>query len=120
MAFSAVYAAVRAMFGLLVLRGRGQYPKDVELLVLRHEVAVLRRQVSRTRLEPKDRLLLAALVRLLPRELWRDRIVTPATLLRWHRQLVDRHWTFLSKTTPAGGRPRGDEVIRALVGGHGP
>jgi putative transposase len=78
-------------------------------------VAVLRRQVSRPRLEAKDRLLLAALVRLLPRELWRDRIVTPATLLRWHRQLVARHWTFRSKTTSAGGRPCVAAVIRELV-----
>ena len=56
-----------------------------------------------------------ALVRLLPRELWRVRIVTPATLLRWHRQLVARHWTFRSKSTPAGGHPRVAAVIRELV-----
>ena len=115
MVFSAVYAALRAVFGLLVLRGRGESVKDVELLVLRHEVSVLRRQVSRPRLKAKDRLLFAALTRFLPRELWRDRIVTPATLLRWHRQLVARHWTFRSKATPSGGRPRVAAVIRGLV-----
>lgn len=66
-------------------------------------------------MEPADRLLLAALARFLPRELWRVRIVTPATLLRWHRQLVARHWTFRRETTAPAGRPRVAEVVRELV-----
>jgi putative transposase len=75
----------------------------------------MRRQVNRPRLEPKDRLVPAALSRLLPRELLRVRIVSPPTLLRWHRQLVARHWTYPPKVKPIGGRPRVAAVIRVLV-----
>src|ERR1035441_523830 len=81
---------------LLLLLGIGPTPddKDVEIAVLRHQLAVIRLQVSRPHFSPTDRALLATLSRLLSRERWGAFLVTPATLLRWHRELVARHWTF--------------------------
>jgi putative transposase len=109
-----VYLLARRIFGLIVLRGRGEASKDVELLVLRHEVAVLRRQISWPRLAPADRVLFAALARLLPRDLLAHRIVTPATLLGWRRALVARHSTYRQHTDP-GGRLATVAQVRALV-----
>ena len=87
-----VFLAVRHVFHLV---GLGPTPddKDVEIVVLRHQLAVLHRQVARPRYAPTDRLILATLARLLPRERWSGFLVTPATLLRWHRELVRRRWT---------------------------
>jgi putative transposase len=102
--FSMVYLLARRIFGLMVLRGRGEASKDIELLVLRHEVAVLRRQISRPRLALADRVLFAALARLLPRDLLAHRIVTPATLLRWHPALVTRHLAYVSTLIRVVGR----------------
>jgi hypothetical protein len=79
---------------MLIQLARDDGAKDVELLVLRHQVAVLRRQVRHPELRQDDRLVLAALSRLLPRERWSTFFVTPATLLRWHHHLLARYWTF--------------------------
>jgi len=91
--WSWIYALTRRTLELLVFRLRGGKAKDVELLVLRREVAFLRRQVTRPALRPTDRMLLAACSRLVPRDRWAAFIITPATLLRWHRELVANTWT---------------------------
>src|ERR687886_1806476 len=93
MTASLVCLLLRQVLQMLTQLARDGGAKDVELLVLRHQVAVLRRQVHRPELRPDDRVVLAALSRLLPRARWSAFFVTPATLLRWHRQLLDRHWT---------------------------
>ena len=112
MSASLVYLLLRQVLQMLTQLARDGGAKDVELLVLRHQVAVLRRQVHRPDLEPADRVVLAALSRLLPRPRWSAFFVTPATLLRWHRQLIARHWTY-PRARP--GRPPVAKQIRELV-----
>jgi putative transposase len=111
---SVVYLLVRCLLGCLMVLTRHQVSKDAELLVLRHENAVLRRQISRVRYQPGDRLWLAALSRLVPRRRWGQVFtVTPATLLAWHRRLVARKWDYTSRRRP--GRPSTAAAIRKLV-----
>ena len=111
MAVRLLYLIVIRVFGWLVLVGRGQAFKDVEIMVLRHEVAVLRRQLTRPKPDWADRAILAALVRLLPAALRAQRLVTPGTLLAWHRRLVARSWTYPNQP----GRPGTSQEIRNLV-----
>ncbi len=87
--------------------------KDLEILVLRHQLRVLRRKAGRPRLRPLDRVLLAAVSRVLPRDRWASFMVTPTTLLRWHRELVRRKWTYGRGVRP--GRPPLDPEVQALV-----
>src|SRR5216683_5365365 len=109
-----VYLLVRCLLGCLMVLTRHQVSKDAELLVLRHENAVLRRQVGRVRYEPGARLWLAALSRLVPRRRWGEVfMVTPATMLAWHRRLAARKWDYTSHRRP--GRPSTAAAIRKLV-----
>ena len=96
----------------LVLLARGDAAKDLEILVLRHQLAVLRRQVSRPKLEPADRALLAAVSRVLPRDRWSCFFVKPETLMRWHRRLVAGAWTYPHRQT---GRPPLDHDVQQLI-----
>jgi transposase InsO family protein len=109
---SLVYLLLRQVLQMLTQLARDRGAKDVELLVLRHQVAVLRRQVHRPALEPADRVVLAAFSRLLPRPRWSAFFVTPATLLRWHRELIARHWTYPHARR---GRPPVAKQVRELV-----
>jgi putative transposase len=106
-----LYLIMIRVFGWLALLGRGQAYKDAEIMVLWHEVAVLRRQVARPKPDWADRAILAALARQLPAVPRAHRLVTPGTLLAWHRRLITRKWTYPDRT----GRPRISQYIRDLV-----
>jgi putative transposase len=111
MSLRLLYLIFQKVLGLILLLGRTSPTKDVELLVLRHEVFVLRRANPRPRLNWADRAIFAALIRRLPKGLRSHRLVTPGTILRWHRQLVRRRWTYPNRL----GRPPINDVLSALV-----
>ena len=106
------YVVLCRSIQLLVLLARGDAAKDLELIVLRHQLAVLRRQTPRPRLEPADRALLAAVSRVLPRSAWSCFFVQPETLLGWHRRLIAGAWTYPHRQT---GRPPLDQETQQLI-----
>jgi putative transposase len=110
--WSLVYWVVRRLFELVVLLCRSPRSKELEILVLRHELSILRRQMRRPRVREPDRLLLTALSRSLPRHAWTVFSVTPRTLLRWHQRLVARRWTYPHRRP---GRPTIEGGVQALV-----
>ena len=107
-----VYLAVSRVLAWLALLSRSDAAKNAEILVLRHEVAVLRRGNTKPRLDWSDRAILAALIRLLPKALQAHRIITPATVLRWHKRLTARKWT---QPRPPGRPPISDELVALIV-----
>ncbi|MFD0031476.1 integrase core domain-containing protein [Streptomyces sp. NPDC055059] len=114
MPLSVVVTLVRNLITVPAAMLRSRIAKDAEVLALRHENAVLRRQIARVRYEPADRIWLAVLSTLMPRDRWRQVFtVTPATLLRWHRQLLARKWTFTQRRRP--GRPSIAATIKQLI-----
>ncbi|CAI7979518.1 transposase [Frankia sp. Hr75.2] len=111
MSIRLLYLIFVRVCGWLVLLGRSSASKDIELLVLRHEVAVLRRTQPKPRWDWADRAVLAALIRVLPKTLRAHRLVTPGTALRWHRRLITRKWTHPQRT----GRPPVSTEIATLI-----
>ncbi|MEV1155051.1 hypothetical protein AB0J27_06545 [Micromonospora chokoriensis] len=112
MSTSLMYLLLRQVLQMLSQLARDGGAKDVEILVLRHQVGVLRRQVHRPDFQPANRVVLAVLSRLLPCPRWSAFFVTPATLLRWHRELVARRWTY---PYARPGRLPVDNRVRGLV-----
>jgi putative transposase len=111
--FALLYLVLRRVIALACGASPTDRSKDVEILVLRHQLKVLRRQAGRSPLRRLDRVFLAAASRVLPRPSWASFMVTPKTLLRWHRELVRRKWTYLSRHRP--GRPPLDPDVRDLI-----
>ena len=112
MALRLIYHMFTKILGWIVLRTRSDTSKEIEILVLRHQLAVLRRRTPRPRMSWTDRALIAALTRLLPVHRRLGLLVTPATILRWHRQLIARRWTTKRART---GRPAIPAGVRALI-----
>ena len=115
MSLSFCYLVLRCVFQLVALRPHSDQFKELEIVVLRHELSVLRRQARRPQLTTTDRVFLAAASRLLPRSRWRSFFVTPTTLLLWHRRFIVRHWTYDGRI---GRPPIGAELLWTAFRSH--
>ena len=113
MVFAFVYLLLRRLLQLITGSSNELMDNEVEVVVLRHQLTVLKRQVGRPRLRRRDRLFMVAIARTLPRGRWSSFLVSPQTLLRWHRELVRRKWTY--RRTSVGGRPPIDSEVRELI-----
>jgi transposase InsO family protein len=113
-AIACIYGCLRFVVGLLMLGVKGDADREVELLLLRHELSVLRRSVKKPRLYPADRMIVAALAMRLPRRAWTGLLVRPETVLSWHRALVRRKWAAFGRRRGPG-RPRIDQECRQLI-----
>jgi len=109
---SFVYLVACRLFAFVLLLARSDRSKELEILLLRHELSILRRQARRPKLTEVDRLVLAALSRVVPRRSWQALLVTPETLLRWHRRILARRWTYPHRRS---GRPPFDPQVRQLI-----
>jgi len=108
MLLSIIYAILRLLLDILLVRG--ERDRELEILVLRHHLHVLQRTAKRPRWQPGDRLVLAALSRNLPRPAWRSLLLSPDTVLGWHRKLVKRKWAAFGRQGPLGRRPISSEL----------
>ena len=116
MAFSLLYIGLCRIFGLVLSGRQGESDKNVEIMVLRHQVRVLERQLhQRVRYRPADRAILAGLSRLFPRRRWRSFLVTPGTLLRWHREAAKHKWQRWRRQRGPGRPPLSDELVDLIV-----
>lgn len=113
MLFALVYLVLRHVVRLIAGSSNDQMNTEVELVVVRHQLIVLKRQVGRPQLRRRDRVFMAAISRVLPRTRWSSFLVSPQTLLRWHRELVRRKWTFRRRS--AGGRPPIPDEVQELI-----
>jgi hypothetical protein len=115
MSFAILYTLVRFLLDLLLVRRQSELKLRAEVLALRHQLAVLQRQVRRPRWQPSDRLLLTALSRVLPRPAWSTMLVSPETLLRWHRELLRRKWAAYARRPRRRDRPPASELRQLIV-----
>ncbi|MGD0287630.1 MAG: helix-turn-helix domain-containing protein [Acidimicrobiales bacterium] len=116
MAFTLCYLGLCRILGLLRSSRQTETDKDIEIMVLRHQVRILERQLNaRVAYRPVDRAILAALCRMLPRRRWRSFLVTPETLLCWHRELSRRKWRRWRSTRGPGRPPINDELVELIV-----
>jgi putative transposase len=112
MAHSFLYLMMRALLGILLGRLRNEYAKDMEIAVLRHQLAILSRQIKTPKFSHPDRAVLSALSSLLPRRRWHVYLVTPATVMGWHRRIVARKWTYAERPV---GRPALSQQVVELI-----